>query len=168
MTEGREGKEGAGIGGRLPALAGAVPGFGVLHARVSAAIDAASCGAGGQGPASVELSADDARQLLNLANESLALRAELDDTRMRSGGDAVEQLSRLSAAVGKLLASCGAVKAGRGRPVSAAAALGELRAVWWQVSGKAEEVARRDAAAVSVLASAVPASVDPVTAGVLA
>lgn len=166
-----EGKEGTGIGGRLPGLDGAVPGFGVLHARVSAAIDAASCGAGGQGPASVELGADDVRKLLDLANESMALRAELDDIRMRSDDGAAQQLSRLSAAVGKLLASCGAVKAGRGRPVSAAAALGELRAVWWQVSGKAEEVARRDAAACAALAAAsseLPASVDPVTAGVLA
>lgn len=165
-----EGKEGTGIGGRLPGLDGAVPGFGVLHARVIGAINSAEpspCDPFGR----VQLFEDDVRKLLDLANESMALRAELDDIRMRSDDGAAQQLSRLSAAVGKLLASCGAVKAGRGRPVSAAAALGELRAVWWQVSGKAEEVARRDAAACAALAAAsseLPASVDPVTAGVLA
>lgn len=151
-----EGKEGTGIGGRLAALDGdavADAALGVLFKRVAAAVGSAQCGAGGQGPAVVELEAGDAARLLMLAMGSKqGAAACAADVLAR---DEAGKLEQLSGAVAKLLGACGAIKAGRGRPVSVASALADLRAAYWRVSGQADEVARRDAAAAALVSGAV-------------
>ena len=149
-----EGKEWAGIGERLAALAGdavADVALGVLFERVAAAVGSAQCGAGGQGPAVVELDAGDAARLLMLAKGSKQGAAACAALARDEAG----KLEQLCAAVAKLLGACGAIKAGRGRPVSVASALADLRAAYWRVSGQADELARRDAAAAGLVSGAV-------------
>lgn len=154
-----EGKEGTGIGGRLAVLAGdavADAALGVLFERVAAAVGSAQCGAGGQGPAVVELDAGDAARLLRLAMDSGQGAARGVDALVRVlARDEAGKLEQLSGAVAKLLGACGAIKAGRGRPVSVASALADLRVAYWRVSGQADELARRDAAAAGLVSGAV-------------
>lgn len=148
-----EGKE----GGQLPALAGdavADAALGVLFKRVASAVGSARCGEGGQGPAVVELEASDAARLLMLAMGARRCRPAECGAGVLARDEA-GKLEQLSGAVAKLLGACGAIKAGRGRPVSVASALADLRSAYWRVSGQADELARRDAAAAGLVSGAV-------------